>query len=45
MMDLHANSQNYVEIIPPFIVNRASMLGTGQFPKFEEDAYAVEIRN
>jgi seryl-tRNA synthetase len=41
MMDLHANKQNYVEIIPPFIVNRASMLGTGQFPKFEEDAYAV----
>ena len=41
MMDLHANKQNYVEIIPPFIVNRASMLGTGQFPKFEEDAFAV----
>ncbi len=42
MMDLHANEQGYTELIPPYIVNRASMLGTGQFPKFEEDAYKVQ---
>lgn len=41
MMDLHAKEQGYTEVIPPFIVNRASMIGTGQFPKFEEDAYKV----
>lgn len=38
MMDLHA-SRGYTEIIPPYLVNRASMTGTGQLPKFEEDAY------
>ena len=41
MMDLHARKQGYTEVIPPFIVNGASMLGTGQFPKFKEDAYKV----
>ncbi len=41
MMDLHANKQGYTEVMPPYIVNRASMLGTGQFPKFEDDAYRV----
>lgn len=41
MMDLHANEQGYTEIIPPYIVNGASMLGTGQFPKFKDDAYKV----
>ena len=42
MMDLHANKQGYTEVMPPYIVNRASMLGTGQFPKFEDDAYRVK---
>ena len=41
MMDLHAKRHGYTEVIPPFIVNGASMLGTGQFPKFKEDAYKV----
>lgn len=41
MMDLHAKKHGYTEVIPPFIVNGASMLGTGQFPKFKEDAYKV----
>lgn len=40
MMDLHVK-QGYTEIIPPYIVNRTSMIGTGQFPKFEEDAFKV----
>ena len=41
MMDLHSKKHGYTEVIPPYIVNRASMIGTGQFPKFEEDAYRV----
>lgn len=41
MMDLHAKKHGYTEVIPPFIVNGASMLGTGQFPKFKDDAYKV----
>lgn len=45
MMDLHAKEQGYTEVIPPFIVNRASMIGTGQFPKFEDDAYKVSAGN
>lgn len=40
MMDLHA-SKGYTEIIPPYIVNRASMTATGQLPKFEEDAFKL----
>jgi seryl-tRNA synthetase len=41
MSDLHALEHGYTEIIPPYIVNRASMIATGQFPKFEEDAFKV----
>ena len=41
MMDLHAKEHGYTELMPPYIVNGASMLGTGQFPKFAEDAYKV----
>ncbi|MBE6038184.1 MAG: serine--tRNA ligase [Anaerofustis stercorihominis] len=40
MLDMHT-PKGYVEIIPPFMVNRASMTGTGQLPKFEEDAFNV----
>lgn len=40
MMDLHA-SKGYVEIIPPYIVNRKSMVATSQLPKFEEDAFKL----
>ena len=41
MMDLHAEDHGYEEIIPPFIVNEQSMVATGQFPKFKEDAFKV----
>ena len=40
-LDSHAE-HGYTEIFPPFMVNRASMTGTGQLPKFEEDAFKVE---
>ncbi|MEN2467107.1 serine--tRNA ligase [Ornithinibacillus sp. JPR2-1] len=42
MMDLHADEHGYVEMLPPTIVNRSSMTGTGQLPKFEEDAFKLE---
>ncbi len=42
MLDLHANEHGYEEILPPYMVNRTSMTGTGQLPKFEEDAFKVE---
>ena len=41
MMDLHARKNGYVEIIPPYIVSRQSMMATGQLPKFENDSYKV----
>ncbi|HKO16391.1 MAG TPA: serine--tRNA ligase [Gemmatimonadaceae bacterium] len=40
-MDLHAREHGYQEVWPPVLVNRATMTGTGQLPKFEDDAYAV----
>lgn len=40
MLDLHIE-QGYEEVLPPFMVNRDSMYGTGQLPKFEEDAFKV----
>ena len=42
MLDLHTNKHNYCEVLPPFLVNAASMTGTGQLPKFAEDAFKVE---
>ncbi|WP_062107852.1 serine--tRNA ligase [Bacillus niameyensis] len=42
MMDLHADEHGYQEVLPPYMVNRTSMTGTGQLPKFEEDAFLVE---
>ncbi len=41
MLDLHTIEQDYVEILPPFMVNRSAMIGTGQLPKFEEDMFYV----
>lgn len=41
MLDLHTLDQDYTEILPPFMVNRAAMTGTGQLPKFEEDMFYV----
>lgn len=42
MLDLHTGEHGYTEIFPPFMVNSQSMLGTGQLPKFAEDAFHVE---
>jgi seryl-tRNA synthetase len=39
MLDLHTRMHGYTEIFPPFLVNRAAMIGTGQLPKFEEDMF------
>ncbi|MEK6553796.1 MAG: serine--tRNA ligase [Bdellovibrionota bacterium] len=42
MMDIHAEENGYVEMIPPFMVNAKSLEGTGQFPKFKEDVFALK---
>lgn len=41
MMDLHCDEHGYEEMIPPYIVNRESLTGTGQLPKFEEDVFKI----
>ncbi|RLB99094.1 MAG: serine--tRNA ligase, partial [Deltaproteobacteria bacterium] len=42
MLDIHTSEHGYTETLPPFIVNRATMTGTGQLPKFEEDLFKLE---
>jgi len=42
MLDLHTSRHNYIEMLPPFMVNRESMTGTGQLPKFEDDLFHLE---
>ncbi len=42
MLDLHLNKHNYKEVFPPFLVNRSSMIATGQLPKMAEDMYHIE---
>ncbi|MBW2476736.1 MAG: serine--tRNA ligase [Deltaproteobacteria bacterium] len=42
MLDMHTQDGNYVEVLPPFLVNRQTMTGTGQLPKFEEDLFHLE---
>lgn len=42
MLDLHTTRHKYIEILPPFMVNRVSMTGTGQLPKFEDDLFHLE---
>ncbi|MBS3757888.1 MAG: serine--tRNA ligase [Desulfobacterales bacterium] len=42
MLDLHIGENGYTEVLPPFIVNRKSMTGTGQLPKFEMDLFKLE---
>ncbi|MEE4114141.1 MAG: serine--tRNA ligase [Desulfobacteraceae bacterium] len=42
MLDLHTTEHGYMEVLPPFIVNRKSMTGTGQLPKFEADLFKLE---
>jgi seryl-tRNA synthetase len=41
MLDLHTDSHGYLEVLPPFMVNRESMQGTGQLPKFEDDLFKM----
>ncbi len=45
MLDVHAQEHGYTEILPPVIVNRASMTGTGQLPKFEDDAFHLSTED
>src|SRR5712692_2748875 len=42
MLDLHTREHGYQETLPPFIVNRESLFGTGQLPKFAEDLFKLE---
>ena len=42
MLDLHTKKHGYREVLPPFLVNRRSMTGTGQLPKLEEDMYKLK---
>jgi seryl-tRNA synthetase len=42
LLDLHTTEHGYVEICPPHLVRRECMVGTGQLPKFEDDAYGLE---
>ena len=42
MLDIHARDHGYTEISPPFLVNEASMVGTGQLPKFAVDMYGLK---
>jgi seryl-tRNA synthetase len=41
LLDLHSREHGYLEVQPPYLVNRASLTGTGQLPKFEDDLYRV----
>ncbi|MFQ5912511.1 MAG: serine--tRNA ligase [Nitrospinota bacterium] len=41
MMDLHTRRHGYSEVLPPFLVNAESLIGTGQLPKFEEDLFRI----
>ncbi len=45
MLDLHTQKHGYEEVLPPFLVNTASMTATGQLPKFEEDLFKVQDRD
>jgi seryl-tRNA synthetase len=42
MLDLHTKEHGYTEMLTPFMVNRESMTGTGQLPKFEEDLFRID---
>jgi seryl-tRNA synthetase len=42
MLDIHTKEHGYTEILPPFMVNSASMTGTGQLPKFKEELFKIE---
>src|SRR5512139_752588 len=42
MLDLHTREHGYLEVLPPFMVNRVTMTGTGQLPKFEEELFKID---
>jgi seryl-tRNA synthetase len=42
MLDLHISEHGYQEVLPPFMVNREAMIGTGQLPKFADDLFKIE---
>jgi seryl-tRNA synthetase len=42
MLDIHTREHGYTEVLPPFMVNSASLIGTGQLPKFKEDLFKIE---
>jgi seryl-tRNA synthetase len=43
MLNLHIQKHGYTEVLPPYLINRTSMFGTGQLPKLEEDMYHLEV--
>lgn len=45
MLDLHTEEHGFTEILPPFMVNRAAMTGTGQLPKFEDDMFHLPAKD
>src|SRR5438094_397464 len=45
MIDLPVREHEYAEVFPPFLLNRAAMTGTGQLPKFEDDAFRIETKD
>jgi seryl-tRNA synthetase len=45
MLDVHTGRHGYVEVLPPFMVNSTSLMGTGQLPKFKEDLFKLEDRD
>ena len=45
MIDLHIREHDYVEVFPPFLLNRAAMTGTGQLPNYADDAFGIEKRD
>ena len=45
MLDMHTEEHGYTEYLPPFLANRASMTGTGQLPKFEDDMFDVPAKD
>jgi seryl-tRNA synthetase len=42
MLDVHTREHGYTEVLPPFVVNSASLYGTGQLPKFKDDQFKLE---
>jgi seryl-tRNA synthetase len=45
MLDIHTRKHGYTEVLPPFMVNSTSLMGTGQLPKFKEDLFKLEGRD